>query len=159
MRGTRFRGGYHDFVIERGGVRVFPRLVAAEHHRAFTTEAITSGVAELDALLGGGLDRGTSTLIIGPSGAGKSTMALGYTAAALDRGEPVLMVSFDETIGILLTRAAGVGVNLALHLETGLLRIEQIDPANTSPGEFAGRVRLAVEGDSARVVVIDSLTG
>jgi circadian clock protein KaiC len=159
MRGTPFRGGYHDFIIERGGLRIFPRLAAADHHRAFSPERITSGIAELDAVLGGGLDRGTSTLIIGPSGAGKSTLALSYLSAALRRGEPALLVSFDETVGILLQRAEGVGMHLSPAVEKGLLRIEQIDPANVSPGEFAGRVRDAVEREGVRLVLIDSLTG
>jgi circadian clock protein KaiC len=110
-------------------------------------------------VLGGGLDRGTSTLVIGPSGAGKSTLALSYLGAALDRGEPGLIVTFDETVGILLRRAAGVGFDLEPHVTAGRLRIEQIDPSNVSQGEFAGRVRSAVERDGARIVLIDSLTG
>ncbi|KAA2237796.1 ATPase domain-containing protein [Salinarimonas soli] len=159
MRGTHFRGGYHDFVIQKGGLRIFPRLVAADHRRAFDQGQLASGVSELDQVLGGGLNRGTGTLIIGPSGVGKSTLALGYVAAALAGGEPALLISFDETIGILLQRAAGVGFDLVPYLESGLLHIEQIDPANVSPGEFAGRVRDGVERDGARVVLIDSLTG
>ena len=161
MRGTSFRGGYHDLVIERGGLRIFPRLVAAEHHRPFVPEPVPvpSNVPELDAVLGGGLNRGTSTLIVGPSGAGKSTLALGYVWAGLERGERVLIVSFDETIGILMARARSVGYDLTPHIDTGQLRIEQIDPAEVSPGEFAGRVREAVSRDGAQIVVIDSLTG
>lgn len=159
MRGTAFRGGFHDLTIRRGGVEVFPRLVAADHHREFIAEPITSGVPELDSLLGGGLDRGTSTLIIGPSGAGKSTMAFSYMSAALARNEPVLMVSFDETTGILLKRASGIGMDFVSHMAAGRLRIEQVEPANLSPGEVSGRVRNAVERDGARMVVIDSLTG
>ncbi len=159
MRGTHFRGGYHDFVIERGGLRIFPRLVAAGHHRAFVPDRLASGVDELDAALGGGLDRGTGTLIIGPSGVGKSTLALGYLSAALRQGEAGLLISFDETIGILMQRAAGVGMDLRPHVESGRLSVEQIDPSNVSPGEFAGRVRDAVEREGARIVVNDSLTG
>ncbi len=159
MRGSAFRGGYHDLVIERGGLRIFPRLVAADHHRPFAPEPVTSGVPELDAILGGGLNRGTSTLIVGPSGAGKSTLALGYIWAALERGEPALMVTFDETIGILLERARGIGFDLLPHIEAGRLRLEQIDPAEISPGEFAGRVRDAVALHGVRIVAIDSLTG
>jgi circadian clock protein KaiC len=159
MRGAAFRGGYHDMVIQRGGVRVFPRLVAADHHASFAFETIPSGIGELDAILGGGLSRGTSTLVVGPSGAGKSTLALSYLWAALERDEPALMISFDETIGILLQRAKGVGFDLAPHVEAGRLRIQQIDPADVSPGEFAGRVRDAVEEGGARLVLIDSLTG
>lgn len=159
MRGTAFRGGHHDLVIRRGGVHVFPRLVASDHNRAFPSEAIPSGISELDRILGGGLSRGTNTLVVGPSGAGKSTLALGYVWAALERGEPALMISFDETIGILLQRAKGVGFDLEPHLDAGRLRIEQVDPANLSAGEFSGRVREAVEAGGARVVLIDSLTG
>lgn len=159
MRGTRYQGGYHDFVIRKGGLRVHPRLVAADHHTAFATESVKSRVPELDTVLGGGLDRGTTSLVIGPSGAGKSTLALSYLVAALDRGEQALVISFDETLGILLQRAAGVGMGLTEHVQSGLLRIEQIDPADVSPGDFAGRVRDAVENEGARVVVIDSLTG
>ncbi len=159
MRGSDFRGGFHDFVIRKGGVQVYPRLVAAEHHREFESEPITSGVTELDNLLGGGLDRGTSTLLIGPSGAGKSSLAVSYVHAALARGERALMVSFDETTKILRERTAGIGMDLDPFLESGLLKVAQIDPANMSPGELSGRVREAVEQDNARVVVIDSLTG
>lgn len=158
MRGTAFRGGYHDFVIRRGGLHVFPRLIAAGHHREFEREAASSGIAELDNLLGGGLDSGTGTLVIGPSGVGKSSLALAFAFEALSRGERALIASFDETKQILLTRAASIGMNLAPFVETGGLSIEQVDPADLSPGEFAGRIRDAVE-TGVRVVVIDSLSG
>jgi circadian clock protein KaiC len=159
MRGTAFWGGYHDLVITRGGMNVFPRLVAARHQQAFRAEQVRSGVAELDTLLGGGLDRGTSMLLIGPSGAGKSTLSLAYLTAALDRGERALIASFDEATHVLLQRASGVGMDLSHHLETGSLRIEQVDPANLSPGELAARIRDAVERNRTRMVVIDSLNG
>ncbi|MCJ2083018.1 ATPase domain-containing protein [Methylobacterium sp. J-090] len=159
MRGTKYQGGYHDFAIRKGGLRVYPRLVAAGHHAAFASETVPSNVAELDHILGGGLDRGTTTLVIGPSGVGKSTLALSFLVAALDRDEHALLLSFDETIGILLRRAAGVGMDLAGHVEDRRLQIEQIDPADVSPGDFAGRIRDAVEENGARIVVIDSLTG
>jgi circadian clock protein KaiC len=133
--------------------------VAADHHRPFDHAPIQSSVPQLDELLGGGPSRGTSTLIIGPSGAGKSSMALGYVYAALGRGEGVLMVSFDETKRTLLQRSAGIGMDLMPHLTTGLLQIEQIDPANVSPGELAGRIRVAVERKDVKIVVIDSVTG
>ncbi|MDB5647835.1 ATPase domain-containing protein [Methylobacterium sp.] len=159
MRGTPYESGYHDFVLRRGGIRIFPRLVAADHQGAFEPETIACGVPELDAVLGGGLDRGTTNLVIGPSGAGKSTLALGYLVAALDRGEHGIILSFDETVGILLRRAASVGFDIGGHVASGLLRIEQMDPADISAGALAGRIRDAVETDKARVVVIDSLTG
>ncbi|WP_051093004.1 ATPase domain-containing protein [Methylobacterium sp. 77] len=159
MRGTQYQGGYHDFVIKKGGIRTYPRLVASDHHRSFTRDVVESGVPELDRVLGGGLDRGTTSLVVGPSGAGKSTLALSYLIAGLRRGERGVVISFDETRGIFLQRAASVGMPLEEFLDSGLLRIEQIDPADVSPGDFAGRIRDAVENESARLVVIDSLTG
>jgi circadian clock protein KaiC len=158
MRGTQFRGGYHDYVIRKGGLTVFPRLAAADHHRTFSFEQVPSGIGEIDAMLGGGLDRGTSTLVVGPSGAGKSTLALGYVEAALRRGEPALIVSFDETKEILLERAAGVGLGLSSYLDSDLLRIRKVDPANISTGEFADELRVATEAGT-RMVLIDSITG
>jgi circadian clock protein KaiC len=116
-------------------------------------------VTELDALLGGGLDRGTSTLIVGPSGAGKSSLALTFAYSALKRSERTLIINFDEAEHVLLTRASGIGMDLAPHLESGLLMLEHIDPAELSPGEFSGRVRQAVQEGGAKVVVIDSLSG
>jgi circadian clock protein KaiC len=159
MRGTDFRGGFHDLVIRRGGVHVFPRLIAADHQRDFEGGSVLSGISELDVLLGDGLHRGTSTLVVGPSGVGKSSLALAYVHAALSRGEPALILSFDETTRIFLRRSASIGMDVAPHVEAGILRIEQVDPAHLSPGEFAGLVRDAVEQAGARVVVIDSLTG
>lgn len=159
MRGTAFRGGYHDLIIQRGGMRVFPRFDVEDASPKGAPEKVASNIAELDAVLGGGLDRGTSTLIVGPSGAGKSTLAISILKAALDRGEAALLVTFDETAGIVLQRAAGVSLDLAPYVSTGQLQIEQIDPAKVSPGEFAGCVRDAVEGRAARIVLIDSLTG
>jgi circadian clock protein KaiC len=159
MRGIQFRGGYHDFVIRKGGLQVFPRLIAAEHRRKFRQGPASSGISELNALLGGGLDPGTSTLVIGPSGVGKSSLALALVFEALTRGDRALMVSFDEVRHVLMTRAAGIGMSIAPFVETGALYVEQIDPADLSPGEFSGKVRDAVENGGARVVVIDSLSG
>lgn len=159
MRGRSFRGGYHDFRIRTGGLAIYPRLVASEHGRDFPREPVTSGIAALDTLLGGGLDRGTSTLVIGPSGAGKSTVALSYAQAALERGEGVLIISFDEVTDVLMRRSAGIGLDLAPHLASGLLQVAQVDPSNLSPGELSAMMRNAVEGRNARMVVIDSWSG
>lgn len=159
LRGSKYRGGYHDFKIETGGIEVYPRLVAAEHGQAFTREAVTSGVPELDALLGGGLDRGTSTLMLGPAGSGKSSIAAQFVAAAAARGEHAASFLFDEGLHNYLTRATGLGNEMREQVESGQLTVQQIDPAELSPGEFANYVRRAVERDGARVVVIDSLNG
>ncbi len=158
MRGRQFRGGFHDFALRKGGMMIFPRLVASEHMAVGDSEPAVSGVAELDALLGGGLDRGTSSLILGPSGSGKSTLALGWIYAALGRGERVLLVCFDETLQVMLRRAAGIGMTLSPHIESGLLCVEQVDPAELTPGELSGIVRRHVEA-GARAVVLDSLSG
>ena len=161
MRGTAFSGGFHDIVIQRGGLVVHPRLVAARHRRRDLpdTGPVGSGVPELDALLGGGLDRGTSTLLLGPSGSGKSALSLQYAMAALGRGEGVLFVTFDETRRILLRRAAGLGMEFGPALADGRLRLEQVDPAEMSPGQLTGMLRRAVEHDGVGMVVLDSLSG
>ena len=159
VRGTTYRGGNHDFVIERGGLKVFPRLVAAEHHRQFSNENITSGVEGLDNLLGGGLARGTSTLFSGPPGTGKSTLALKFALAAAARGEKVALYTFDESLGILYTRAAGLNFGLEELVSNGTVSTVQIDPAELSPGELASRVQHAVETEGAKVVFLDSLNG
>ena len=159
LRGVDFVAGYHDFVIRKGGIRVFPRLIAAEHHTDFVGEAVPSGVEALDALMGGGPLRGTSTLITGPAGTGKTTIALQYLAAACRRDEPCVLYQFDERVGTLLARARAMDMDLDSHLESGCLRIQQIDPAEVSPGEFAHMILDEVERRGARVVVIDSLNG
>ena len=160
MRGRKFSGGFHDFVIRRGGIALFPRLVASEHGPVAIDEApVTSGVRELDELLGGGLDRGTSTLLLGPSGSGKSSLALQYVVAALARGEKALFVTFDETKHIFAKRALGMGWDLATHIAAGGLFLEQVDPAEFSPGELTGMVRRRVEAEGVRMVVLDSLSG
>jgi circadian clock protein KaiC len=159
LRGSSFRGGYHDFKIETGGVAVFPRLVAAEHRQAFPKESVGSAVNELDLLLGGGLDRGTSTLVLGPAGSGKSTLAAQFLAAAAARGEPAAAFIFDELKETFLARAAGIGTDMAKFEEEGLLFLQQVDPAELSPGEFAHAVRRSVNEDGARVLLIDSLNG
>ena len=156
-RGIKFRGGYHDFALETGGVRVFPRLVAAEHHADFDPTGKSTGSAELDLLLGGGLVPGTNTLLLGPSGVGKTTTAIRCMVAALERGESATYYLFDEGLATLMTRAAILGMDLQPHVEAGRLTITQIDPAEVSPGEFAGMARQAVEGRGSTFAVIDSL--
>ena len=158
MRGVQIRGGYHDFVIRSGGVSVFPRLVASEHEAAKLGTPATSD-SSLDTLVGGGLERGTSTLLMGPSGVGKSTIACTYCHAALARGENVLVLLFDETNHIFLARAFGLGMDLKAYVDDGRLLLEQVDPAELSPGELSSRIRSAVERSNARIVVVDSLTG
>jgi circadian clock protein KaiC len=159
VRGRKYRDGYHDFNIETGGVIVFPRLVAAEHHTEFKREPASSGLATLDALLGGGIDRGTSSIFMGPPGTGKSTLAIKHACAAAERGERVNFYMFDETIGTFLCRAASLGMDVLSHVKSGLIHVEQIDPAEISPGELAHRIQQAVEKESARMVVIDSING
>jgi circadian clock protein KaiC len=159
MRGVRFQGGFHDFVIATGGIEVFPRLVAAESRRDRDYGAVTSGIPRLDALLGGGFDRGTSSLLIGPAGAGKSAIATHVAVAAAARGERVAMYLFDEGLETFRRRATGLGADITEHVASGRLTLTQVDPAEMSPGEFADRVRTAVDQDHASVVVIDSLNG
>lgn len=159
LRGTRYRGGFHDFKIETGGNIVFPRLIAAEHHEAFPREPAPSGIVGLDTLLGGGLDRGTSTLLMGPAGSGKSSVAAQCIATAAARGEAAAVYMFDEGRSTYMARAAGLGIKMQSHVEAGRIKLQQIDPVKLSPGEFAHTVSRAVTHDGARVVVIDSLNG
>jgi circadian clock protein KaiC len=159
MRGIDFRGGFHDFTIVQGGLAIFPRLVAAEHHIDFSGDYMSSGNSALDHLLGGGLERGTNALLIGSAGVGKSSLALTYAIAAAQRGERSVFFAFDEGRGTLEARAKTIGLPLQESLDKGLIRFQQIDPAELSPGEFAANVRKSVEVDGARVVVIDSLNG
>ncbi|MEW5918311.1 MAG: ATPase domain-containing protein, partial [Gemmatimonadota bacterium] len=144
MRGCSFREGYHDFVIRRGGLRVYPRLVASEHRRSFTSENVSSGLEPLDQLLGGGLARGSSALLVGPAGTGKSAMATTYAVTAAARGERCAMFIFDESLATLLERSRGLGLDVESHVERGALSVRQIDPAEMSPGEFSHAVRHAV---------------
>lgn len=158
-RGQPYRGGYHDFVIETGGARVFPRLVSAEHKGDFDRSPVAAHPAELNALLGGGLNRGSSTLILGPSGTGKSLLTLTFVASALERGERAAMFIFDEELGLLFNRARELGIDLQTMVDADRLTIQQVDAAELTPGEFSERVRRCVEIHQAGTVVIDSLNG
>ena len=158
-RGQRYRGGYHDFIIATGGVRVFPRLVAAEHRQQFKREVLATQSAELNALLGGGVERGSSLLILGPAGTGKSLLALTFVCGAIKRGEKAAMFIFDEELGLLFERARGLGIDLQKMVDGDNLTIEQIDAAELTPGELSARVRHCVEEQQAKSVVIDSLNG
>jgi circadian clock protein KaiC len=158
-RGQRYRGGYHDFVIDTGGVRVFPRLVSAEHKSDFKRDVLQSESAGLNALLGGGVERGSSTLILGPAGTGKSLLTLTFIAGAIARGEQAAMFVFDEELGLLFERAMGVGFDLQAMVDSKRLLIEQVDAAQLTPGELSEKVRRCVEQNGARTVVIDSLNG
>lgn len=158
LRGQSFAGGYHDFRIATGGIQVYPRLVAAGHTPAPSRRNLASGIASLDALLGGGLDFGTSTLLMGPTGAGKSSLATQYTVAAVAQGIRAAAFTFDETEETYLRRAEGMNLDLREAVREGKLELTQIDPAQMSPGEFAACVVAAVDR-GARLVVIDSLNG
>jgi len=157
MRGIKFRGGDHDFVLDTGGLAVFPRLVAAEHRMPQEARVVGTGLPRLDALLGGGLACGSNTLFCGPSGAGKTTTAIACTLAALRRGDRAAYYVFDEGLATLMIRARALGMDLQEYVDSGKLLVMPLDPAEVSPGEFAHMVRHAVEEEGVAVVVIDSL--
>jgi circadian clock protein KaiC len=157
MRGIRFRGGYHDYALETGGLRVFPRLVAAEHLRDFAPRVHSSGSDGFDGLLGGGLVAGTNTLIVGPSGIGKTTLSVRCMLTALQRGSKAAFYLFDEGLGTFFARNAILGMDLKPYVDNGQLSIHHIDPAELSPGEFAQKLRDAVEQDGVEFITIDSL--
>lgn len=159
MRGRTYQGGYHDYIIAPGGLQVFPRMVAHGHEEEFEREAVKSGLPELDTLLGGGLDRGTSTLLTGAAGTGKSALATLYALAATRLGEKAAFFHFDESRENFIARSRGLGMDVSPCLEAGEITSQQIDPAELSPGEFFSAVRKAVEENGARLVVIDSLNG
>ena len=158
-RGRRFRGGYHDYVIEAGGLNVFPRLVAAEHRMDLSENRLSSNIPELDELLGGGLERGTSTLVVGAAGTGKSSLAAQFAVANAERGGKAALFIFDESRNTLMSRMAGLGIDLQGHVDAGLVAVRQVDPAELTPGEFAHAIREQVESHGASVIVIDSLNG
>ena len=159
MRGRPFRGGYHDLAIRTGGVEIFPRLVASAHpDDGHAPRQAASGIEELDQLVGGGLDHGTSTLVIGPSGSGKSTLVMQYIYAGLKRGEKAFFISFDETEAVFMRRTCGLGMDTKPFREQGLFTFRQVDPAELSPGELTAVLREQVEA-GASMVVLDSLSG
>jgi circadian clock protein KaiC len=158
-RGQAFRGGFHDFIIKTGGLEIFPRLVSKEHRTNAPITVLSSGNSELDALLGGGIESGSSTLILGPAGSGKSSIVFQFIAAAIGRGEKAALFAFDEELGLLFRRTKGMGINLEAFAKEGRLIVEQVDAAELSPGEFSHRVRQRVEDSAVRTVIIDSLNG
>lgn len=158
-RGHAFRGGYHDFAIKTGGVVTFPRLRASEHRTEYDRTQMTSGIPALDALLGGGIEQGSSTILMGPAGTGKSLFAVQFVAAAIARGEKAAMFIFDEELGLLFQRTRALGYDLEAMRDSGSLHVEQVDAAELSPGEFAHRVRNVVDAAEMKTVIIDSLNG
>jgi circadian clock protein KaiC len=156
---VKFRGGYHDFIVLTGGLAIYPRVVAKDYEQRELGAALASGDQALDTLLGGGLDRGTSTLVIGPAGVGKSVVSTKFIDAAARRGEKAVLFTFEEGMETLLRRCNALGMNLRSHLESGHLLLRSIDPAEVSPGEFDHLVRQCVEKEGVSLVVIDSLNG
>ena len=158
-RGQRYRGGFHDFTITTGGINVFPRLVAADHLSNLTRTQYSTGIAEFDALMGGGIEAGSSTLILGPAGTGKSLIVMSFVKAAIARGEKAALFIFDEELGLLFDRMKAMGIDLEAERDKGNIFLQQIDAAEISPGEFAHRVRATVDSQKIKTVVIDSLNG
>jgi circadian clock protein KaiC len=158
-RGRRTRGGFHDFLIKTGGIQVYPRLVSAEHRTNYRRDVLATDSAEFNALLGGGVERGSSVLVLGPAGTGKSLLLLTFVQSAIARGEQAAMFVFDEEVGLLIERARGLGIDLQAMLDSEALILEQIDAAELTPGEFSSRVRACVKEHGARTVMIDSLNG
>jgi circadian clock protein KaiC len=159
LRGSPFREGFHDYIIRTGGLDIFPRLIAAEHKPGFRRHPVPSGLQELDDLLRGGIDTGTSTLLTGPAGCGKSTIAFRYAYSSAMRGEKAMIYTFDESLATLLDRAKGLGMDPEPLISRGMLQLQQVDPAELSPGEFVSRIRRTVEQEKLRVLVIDSMNG
>jgi circadian clock protein KaiC len=159
LRGQAFPTGYHDFRIKTGGFDVYPRLTAAEHRSRFDPELVGSGLPQLDTLLGGGLDRGTTSLFLGPSGTGKSTVAIQYVVAAAERGECSAVYMFDERVQTLFQRSRALGLDLEAHVDHGTVLVQQVDPAEMTPGEFACTVQRATMERDVKLVVLDSLSG
>ena len=159
IRGSKFREGNHDLILKTGGMVVFPRLVASEHHEPFTGEHFSSGSAEIDAILGGGLDRGTSNMFMGPPGTGKSTLAIMYAFAAASRGEKVILFLFDESVATAMARAAQLQMDVEPYVKSGMITICKVDPAELSPGQFTSEISHAVLQNAVRMVIVDSING
>ena len=159
LRGSSYREGYHDYLIRRGGLVVYPRLVAAEHAFDFAPSRVQSSLPALDALFGGGIERGSSVLFSGPTGTGKSSIAMLYACAAATRGERAHFFTFEEDPRTVIARTEGLGMPISSLLASGLLQLEKVDPAELSPGEFSSRIREAVIEHDARMIVIDGLNG
>ncbi len=160
IRASSFREGYHDYIIVKGGVLVFPRLVSGEHRgMKVEPENLPSGVTALDSLFNGGVQRGTSTLVVGPTGCGKSTLCTQFVLSAAKRGEKSAIFTFDETRLSFTVRSSGLGMDLEHYLDDETIYLEQVDPAELSPGEFVHQIRAGVEEKKWRIVVIDSLNG
>lgn len=160
LRGCAYREGYHDYLIRTGGVVIFPRLIASEYEEPPSERGFaTSGIPELDALVGRGLDRGTSTLLLGPAGSGKSTIALRWAVTAAEKGENAALFLFEETINTLAQRASGLGMDVTTHIQSGKINVVHLDPAEMSPGEFIELVRQTVDRENTRTIIIDSLNG
>jgi circadian clock protein KaiC len=158
-RGTSYRGGYHDYAIRKGGLVVFPRLIAAESRRSICGDKLPSNLPALDTLLGGGIEEGTSTLIVGGAGTGKSTLAAQFCAAAAARGQKSIVFMFDESPNTLFTRCHGLNIPIQRAVDDGLMEIVQVDPAELSPGELSFRIRKAVEERGVKIAIVDSLNG
>jgi circadian clock protein KaiC len=158
-RARKFRGGFHDFAIRTGGLEIYPRLVSAEHRVAFDRTPLPSGIEGLDAVLGGGVERGSSCLVLGPAGTGKSLLTLYFALSAIKRGEKAALFAFDEELGLLFDRTKAFGMDLEALREAGSLIIHQVDAAELSPGEFTARVRDCVDNQGVRTVIVDSLNG
>ena len=159
MRGSRFREGFHDYCIKRGGLEVYPRLIASEHHFNLQPTQMKSGIASLDALLGGGIDSGTSTLLLGPAGCGKSTIAVRYAVSEVERGGHVALFAFDEILATLVIRGNNLGLDIRKHVDSGRLLLRQISAAELSPGQLVHEIRQLVEKHELKLLIFDSLNG
>jgi circadian clock protein KaiC len=159
LRGAQFREGFHDYTIKRGGLEVYPRLVASEHNLGFSPIQVKSGIQELDNLLGGGLDSGTSTLLLGPAGCGKSTIAVRYAVSVAEQGGCAAVFAFDETLATLVTRGKGLGLDIKKHVDSGKLFLRQVDAAELSPGQFVHEIRGLIEKQEVKLAIVDSLNG